>query len=319
MDNSQYDELYQRWLRRSPDKIFWSTELALEFNASSTEALRSSFRRWRQRREKNAVPSTQGQQKIKTGARILLFDIEISPINALVWGIWEQNINIEAILQDWHLLSWSAKWLFEDKVYSDVLTPAEAQKHDDKRIVESIWKLLDQADITVAHNGDRFDHKRLNTRFLVHGLPPLSHYKSIDTLVVAKNVFAFSSNKLDYINDYLGIPKKTETNFELWKNAYFGDAEALATLKKYNIRDSEILEELFLRLRPFIKNFPNLNLYTNENTQVCRKCSSPDLTWSGYYYTNVSRYKGWRCNNCGAIGRDRYSDLDKDKKKSVVV
>ncbi len=314
MDSKIYEEIYAIWKQKNPEDRIWN-DLARKYNFSSGEVLRNRFKRWR---KKNKIEKNIDRDK-RVGAKILLFDIETSPINALVWGIWEQNINIEAILQDWHLMGWSAKWLFDDSISSDILTPKEAKNHDDKRIVESIWKLLNQADITVAHNGDRFDIKKLNTRFLYHGLPPLSHYKSVDTLVVAKSMFSFSSNKLDFINDFLNIPRKTETNFELWKKAYLGDAEALETLHKYNRNDTFILEELFLKLRPYIKNFPNLNLYTDENISVCRNCGSEDLAWSGYYYTNVNRYKGWRCNSCGAIGRSRFSDLDKDKKDCILL
>ena len=255
----------------------------------------------------------------KTNAKILLLDIETTPILALCWGLWEQNISIGAIIEDWHLLCWSAKWIFSKDVMSDCLTPDEAINHYDERICTSIWGLLDQADIVVSHNGDRFDCKRLNTRFLFNGLKPVSHYKSVDTLVVAKSVFDFSSNKLDYINQYLGIPAKTHTGFDLWKRAYFGDPEALKTMRDYNINDVEILESLLIKLLPYIKNFPNLNLYNNDDTTVCRNCGSEDIAWSGFYYTNVNRYKGWRCNDCGAIGRSRFSDLSKDKKKSVVI
>ena len=308
MNQQEYEELYDKWVNRDLYHNFWTEELAKQYNMSSREALRSALRRYR---KTGRVP--------KKGAKILLFDIETSPINALVWGIWEQNINIEAILQDWHLVSWSAKWLFDDGIISDVLTSKEAINHDDERIAKSIWELLNQADITVAHNGDKFDHKMLNTRFLVHNLPPLSHYKSIDTLVVAKSSFRFTSNSLAYINQYLGIPEKTKTTFDLWKRAFFGEEEALEIMKTYNENDVFILEELFLKLRPYIKNFPNMNLYTEENTTVCRNCGSKNLTWSGYYYTNVNRYRGWRCNSCGAIGRDRHSDIEKEKKETIVV
>ena len=310
MKKEQYEVLYQRWLKRNKNKSFWTKELAEEFSAPSSEALRSALRRYRRLLE---LKDTETK-----GVKILLFDIETSPINALVWGLWDQNINIEAILQDWHIISWSAKWLFEDNLMSDVLTPKEAKNHDDERVVKSIWELLNQADIAVAHNGNRFDHKMLNTRFLYHNLPPLSHYKSIDTLAVAKNTFRFSSNRLDYINQYLGIAEKSHAEFDLWKRAFLGEKDALEKIREYNENDTFILEELFLKLRPYIKNFPNLNLYTEEETTVCRNCGCKDLKWGGYYYTNVSRYKGWRCNNCGAIGRDRYSDLSPEKRKTIV-
>ncbi len=308
MNLQQYEELYNKWLNRNSKQPFWTEKLAKHYNMSSSEALRSAFRRYRKTRKQD-----------KNTVKILLLDIETTPINALVWGIWNQNINIDAILQDWHLLGWSAKWLFDDKIFSDVLTEDEAINHNDERIVKSIWNLLNTADIIITHNGDRFDHRMLNTRFLVWNLPPLSHYKSVDTLKVVKSVFRLTSNKLSYINLYLNIMEKDKVVFDIWKKAFFGDKDALKLVKEYNEHDVLVLEELFLKIRPFIKNFPNMNLYSNENTTVCRNCGSSDLSWSGYYYTNVNRYKGWRCNSCGAIGRDRHSDIDKEKKDTVIV
>ncbi len=75
---------------------------------------------------------------IETGAKILIIDIETAPIRGWVWGIWNQNVSIDQIQSDWFVLTWAAKWLFEDKVYSGCLTPKEAVEQDDKRIMEGI-------------------------------------------------------------------------------------------------------------------------------------------------------------------------------------
>src|SRR6266699_2886337 len=119
-------------------------------------------------------------------AKILILDIETAPIRAKVWGIWNQNIYIDQIGDDWFVLTWAAKWLFEKKVYSGRLTSKEAIKQNDKRILKGIWQLLEEADIVVAHNGDKFDLPKLNTRFIIHKLNPPLPYQSIDTLKVIK-------------------------------------------------------------------------------------------------------------------------------------
>ena len=200
MNSKIFEIIYDRWQNKNPNERFWDEGLASEFGFSSPEAARSSFRRHRRNIEKDSKEITSNYKKIDNGCRILLYDIETSPIDALVYGMWDQNIRPEFILQDWHLLSWSAKWLFDDKTYSDVLTSKEAKSHDDKRITESIWKIMNEADVIVAHNNDKFDEKRSNTRFLVNGLPPLSHHKSVDTLKVVKYNFNFTSNALDFVN-----------------------------------------------------------------------------------------------------------------------
>jgi len=68
------------------------------------------------------------KEEVNTSAKVLIIDIETAPIMAFVWGIWQQNVGIQMIKSDWFCLTWAAKWLFEDKVYSGKLTPKEAKK-----------------------------------------------------------------------------------------------------------------------------------------------------------------------------------------------
>lgn len=130
-------------------------------------------------------------------------DIETTPMLGMVWGMYDQNLSYDRIIQDWHLLSWSAKWLFDPEIMSDVLISQEAKLHDDRRITKSIWRLLDEADIVISHNGKSFDLKKLNARFIKYGLNPPSHYQSVDTLLIARSVFKFTSNKLDDLCTFL--------------------------------------------------------------------------------------------------------------------
>jgi hypothetical protein len=263
----------------------------------------------------NGVPKI---KKTKSSVKILLLDIETSLMSVLCWGMWEQNISIEAVVQDWHLLSWSAKWLFDEDVMSDALTSEEAKNHNDKRIAISMWDLLDKADVVITHNGNYFDLKKLNTRFIKHGMIPPRPYQSIDTLKIAKEQFNFSSNKLDYINEFLGLPKKIKTDFEMWIKCFYGDPEALHDMEVYNRGDTEVLEDLYLRFRPFIKGHPNLNLWSEDNISICPNCGSEKLNWNGHYYTYTGRYKAFRCTNCGATGRSRVLDLEKEKRATVI-
>lgn len=109
--------------------------------------------------------------------KILIFDIETSPLKAYVWSRWKQNIYLDQTISEWFMICWSAKWLGEDKVISDCLTPEEILKEDDGRIIKRLWGLLDECDIVVAHNGLAFDVPKMNSRFILHGLPPTSPYK----------------------------------------------------------------------------------------------------------------------------------------------
>ena len=42
----------------------------------------------------------------------------------------------------------------------------QSNKIFNKRVLKSIWNLLDEADIVIGHNGDRFDLRKLRWRFI---------------------------------------------------------------------------------------------------------------------------------------------------------
>jgi hypothetical protein len=246
--------------------------------------------------------------KINTGAKILVIDVETSPLNAYVWGAWKQNIQPQQIITDWFILTWAAKWLFEDKVYSAALTPKEAKRQDDKRIMQSLWHLLNEADIVIAHNGQDFDIPKINSRFLLHGFMPPLPYQVIDTLKHIRKQFGFTHNKLDYVNQLLNLPRKVgHDGFEMWDQCYRGKKEALNKMLEYNIGDVRILEDTYLRIRPWIRPHPSTSLHIlDENACRCPSCGSSDLQEQGKgYHTSVNIYEVLRCGNCGAVSRKR--------------
>lgn len=261
-------------------------------------------------------------------AKILLFDLETSPMEVYSWGLWKQLIQPHQVMKDWAVLSWSAKWLFSEKTMGMVVSPEEASNRDDKEIMEALWSLMDEADIIIAHNANKFDVKKMNARFIQNGLLPPSPYRVIDTLASVKRVFGFSSNKLDYINQLLGITQKmAHEGFDMWKKAVNGTPEeayeALGNMMKYNHVDVLALEELYVTIRPWIKSHPNVNLYQDwsgeDEKQLihCVNCGSDSIIWDGKYYTPAGRFKSFRCSSCGAIGRSRYSDISFAERKTL--
>ena len=239
--------------------------------------------------------------------KILIFDIETSPMKAYVWNRWHTNVYLEQTISEWFCIAWSAKWLYSNEVIGEVVTPVEALKEDDSRIMKKLYELISQADIIVAHNGDKFDIPKINSRFISLGLPPYKPIFSIDTLKVAKKQFGFSSNKLDALAEYFGIPHKLETSFDLWKRCLNGDVKSLQYMLEYNKMDVKILEEVYLRLRPWIKGHPNIANIYNEDELNCSACGSDklELLPNQYYYTSVGQYQLYRCKECGALSRGR--------------
>ena len=258
------------------------------------------------------------EKKKKNKANILIFDIETAPLKAYVWRRWNQNIYLDQTISEWYMICWSAKWLGSKEVFSECLTPNEIKIESDDRIVKKLWTLIDQADIVIAHNGKRFDVPKINSRFIMAGLPPTSSYIQIDTKEVAAKQFGFSSNKLDALAGYFNIEHKDDTSFELWVNCMNGDQASLDYMEKYNRKDVTILEQVYLKLRPWIKNHPNIGLYQEDCNMVCPTCGSKHIEEDGnFYYTSANKYKIMRCNDCGATSRMRNTSYPKDKKKNL--
>ena len=243
----------------------------------------------------------------KTSPKILILDIENSPIMAYVWQtqVWKARIGHKQLINDWFMISWAAKWLGEEETFSDVLTKEEALNEDDERLVTTLWLLLNEADIVICHNGNIFDIPNIQSRCVLHKLPPPSPYKQIDTLKVAQQQFGFTHNSLDALANFFGIDGKTETNFQLWKDCIHGDENALDEMEFYNKNDVIVLEKIYYFLRPYMRNHPNLDLYIDNNSPVCTTCGKDALIEmpDKYFYTQSVRYPIFRCTKCGAISR----------------
>jgi DNA polymerase elongation subunit (family B) len=240
--------------------------------------------------------------------KILLLDIETSPMTAYVWGIWDQNISPNHIIDSSNILCWAAKWLDEDEVMFDSVHNSKP-----KAMLKGIHVLLDEADAVVHYNGTKFDIPTLNKEFILHGYNPPSPYKQIDLLRVVRSNFRFPSNKLDYVSQRLGLGKKTEhAGMELWTKCMKGDNDAWKTMETYNIQDVVLLESLYGKMLPWIKTHPNHNLYTSD--VVCPTCSGHRLQKRGTAISSIGTYQRYQCKDCGS-----WSQGTKSIKRTVEV
>lgn len=287
-------------------------EVGSKFNISG-EAARSQWRNYKPddvvENSRFISKSIQKCKQTETEGlpKILVFDLETAPLRAYVWRLWKQNVNPTngQLQSEWFLLTYAAKWLFDDKVICGKLTPEEVSKEDDSRLLRDMWDLLNEADIIIAHNGMNFDVPIINGRFIKHGMLPPMPYKVIDTLRHVQKQFNLPSNKLDYIGQYLGLGCKIKTDFDLWVRCLQGDNAALSEMEIYNIQDVKLLEDVYLTIRPYIQPHPNLGLYIASDVQCCPSCMSKNLVWQGHFTTYANTYKAFRCNDCGSIGRSR--------------
>jgi hypothetical protein len=233
--------------------------------------------------------------------RIALYDCENAPSLGYFWGrLYETDII--KVEHPWYMLSYSFKWLGEKKVYTKALCDYPLYKsnlENDFYLIRDLHKLFDEADILIAHNGDRFDVRKVNARFLRYGMKPPSTYKTIDTLKVARSKFLLESNKLGALGEYLGLGgKMVHTGFDLWRRVMQGDARAWKIMKRYNARDVLLLEQVYLRLRPYMTNHPNLQLYDGRERH-CPACNAYALKRRGFMITLARKYQRLQCGECG--------------------
>jgi DNA polymerase elongation subunit (family B) len=227
--------------------------------------------------------------------KLLMIDIETAPIQAYAWGLWDPRIAINQIVSPGYTLCFAAKWYGERNIQFHGLNTC-----DDKTMIQRAHKLLDEADAVCHFNGRKFDIPVLNKEFVRHHLKPPSPYKQIDLLQTCRRQFRFESNKLDYVSQYLGLGKKTShKGMELWRACMDGDESAWRLMERYNRQDVRLLERLHDELRPWIRNYPNVNVFDAE-PGCCPKCGSDRQQRRGYQITTTRRYARFQCRDCGA-------------------
>lgn len=250
------------------------------------------------------------------GPRILIYDIETAPILAHVWKLWDNNVGLNQIDSDWYIMSVAAKWLGEDEVFywdqQDVY-PME----DDTYLLSKLWSLLNEADIVIGQNVKRFDTKKVNARFVLNGFPKPSTYRQIDTMIIAKEQFGFTSNKLEYMTDKLCPEHKKSKHkefpgHELWAECLKGNPLAWAEMKSYNIDDIHGTEALYNVLSSWDSKLPNFDVYVDDVLDMS------EWVDDGYVHTNLAKYKRYRNVNTGQQRRSRVNELSKEKRTQLL-
>jgi hypothetical protein len=198
-----------------------------------------------------------GQDIEKDLPKVLVLDIETAPMLGHIWSLYDQNIPLNMLVRDWFVLSWTAKWLHEDKVmYKDQRGKKGTALENDKALLTPLWKLMDEADIILGQNSTAFDLKKLNAKFLENGMGVPSEYKKLDTYQLAKKHFAFTSNKLEYMSKKFNKKYKKQdheefSGFKLWDECLKGNLRAWKSMERYNNFDVLATEELFVNLAQF--------------------------------------------------------------------
>lgn len=246
--------------------------------------------------------------------KILLLDIETAPNLAYVWGMWEQNVSPEMLVEEKKILCWSAKWLGGDEIVTKGGPGCE-----ETRMLSSLAYLLSEADVVVHYNGRKFDIPYINKAFLDNNILPPSPYKQIDLLQTVRSQFKFNSNRLGEVCKSLGLGGKAKhSGFQTWLGCIEGSEKDWDDMIRYNREDVFLLERLYYKLRPWIKGHPNANAYDNNGQHLCPNCGSAHVQKRGTAYTQGGRYQRYHCQSCGMWSRGVKGEIIKNRLVGIV-
>lgn len=230
--------------------------------------------------------------------RTLILDIETSPNVAHVWSLFNENISLDQLQEPSFTLCWAAKWRGSKRTFFC--------NYHDPEMLGAIWDLMNEADVVVHYNGDKFDIPVLNKEFLLAGMDPPSPYHSLDLYKTVKKKFRFSSLKLKHVAEQLNLTNKVQhEGHNLWVGVLNNDDKSWRKMKKYNIGDVIATEELLERIYPWIDTVPNQNLYVDisVDTPLCPGCGGDVLQRRGFSYTRLGKYQRFLCIRCGRWSR----------------
>jgi len=244
--------------------------------------------------------------------RLLTFDIETMPVEARVFGIWQQNIGLSQIQQtDW-MACFAAKFHGERKVHFHSVWDDGA-----RGMALALHRLMDEADAVMGWNSNSFDIPWANRIYLENGKCEPSPYTKVDLMRSVKRKFRLPSYKLEFVARWLGLGGKVRTGgFDLWADVLAGDEAAMRKMRRYNIRDTELTEQVFdkLRAKGWVKGLPNHAL---DGGHVCVHCGSEKLQARGFQHTKTRRYQRWQCRSCGGWMQSVASEPGSAKLKAV--
>lgn len=255
--------------------------------------------------------------------KIVIIDIETAPILGHLWSLWQSYTGLEQIEQEWHLMSFAAMVSGQPDTleYRDQRGLADITK--DEHLLQRLWEILDDADVIVAHNGRKFDVKKINARFMMHGMRPPSPYRIVDTLETAKRNFAFTSNKLAWLTDKLTTTKKLDhgkfPGHKLWVECMAGNLEAWQEMEEYNRVDVLSLDELYTKFLAWDEKAPNIGNFVEVEGHCCPRCGGQDLMPQAKpYRTQVGQYELFLCGTCWGWSRGRKLINSLDKRRQLL-
>lgn len=225
-------------------------------------------------------------------SKILTLDIETKPALVYAWKGFKENIGVDQIVESPGILCVGAKWVDgEEYMFTE-------WGHGTKDMLRRTAKLIEESDMVIGVNQNRFDLPWLNGEFARYNIPAPPQPTSLDLQQFWRKKMRFFSNRLAYVGPHLvGSSKLEHEGFMLWRRVMDGDAEAQKKMEDYCIQDVRLTEELYFKLREFIPNHPYL---ADTKRDSCPNCGSEHVHISKYRRTKTMRIQQLHCQDCGS-------------------
>ncbi len=263
--------------------------------------------------------------------KVLVFDIETAPYLSWTWDTRKVD-NVVDVHQEWYMLCFAYSWydptagkagrpqwvgLIQDRKFKPMSS-------DDTFVAARLWRLLDEAEVVIGQNHDRFDLRKANERFFIHDIEPPSPYTTIDTRKEYNRYFSGSA-ALKYATRKADVAMKSDNGgWPLWRDCINGKKVAWRKMRAYNADDVTATAELYTKMRPWIgtpgkKAHPNLGLWDFTGEPVCPKCGSNHIWKRGHHRTSVSVYQTFQCQNCKGYSRSRIRESQRGPQAAAKV
>ena len=245
--------------------------------------------------------------------KVLFLDIESSPNVGLFWSAgYKINVPSDNIIRERQIICICWKWQGEKTVHSlDYGKDGE----NEKEMLKDITLVINQADLIVGHNHEKFDMAFIRSRLLCYGLPPFGVISTEDTYRLSAKTFYLNSYSLNYMSKFIGVGEKIRTDYAMWKDILLrSSSTALRKMVKYCKNDVVIQEKVYDKISPFVTHSVNKALLGISPSKFgCPSCGSMDVQRYGLRTTRVAKQQRWKCNGCAHV----YTTVIELKKKNA--
>lgn len=250
----------------------------------------------------------------RDGPRIIFYDLEVS--RELVEGYRQKyDFKVVKTLRYQELMAFAWKEKGKRKIH--YVSRNHFKKYRD--FVKKLADVMSLADIRVAYNGDNFDEKMANTFFIREGVDMPPPIRTVDPCKVARSRFKIPDNKLNTVAEFFGLGSKEKITYADIETEFMTkpNSRVERLMKKYVTKDVELLEKVYDRMLPYMKNHPNVAVYS-KNSASCPKCGGTNTRWRGYTYTNTSTYRRFKCFDEGCLSWSQVRVQEKGQTKPLL-